>query len=151
MLHKLWKLLLAFYPAEIELYFKYTSVLCTLNMKYISSILLEILCFPNFLTLKNNLILYVLSILWVHQEFSNSYTSSIVWTCFWNAFTFLFWVRSILEVDFLTLKIYIQSSKCNTWSILFELMHFFQTQKCTWGGLSKFKYLIYSNSEVYFK
>ena len=130
-------------------------------------------------------------------------TSSMLWICFWNAFVFLFWVRSILEgtfkiciycqtyltlswwrplsyrnqsidflcksaywflydngfhhervksileVDFLNLKIYIQSLKY-TWSILFELIHFFQTQKYTWGGLSKFMYL-YSNSKVYFK
>ena len=37
------------------------------------------------------------------------YTSSILWTCFWNTFVFLFWVRTILEIDFLHLQIYIQS------------------------------------------
>ena len=129
--------------AILQIYF------CTLNMKYTSSILLEIFWFPKFVTLKNNLNLYVSSILWVHQEFSNNYTSSILWTCFWNAFVFLFWVRSILEVDFLNLKIHIQSLKY-TWSILFKLMHFYQYQNYTYSGLSKFMYL-YLDSEVLFK
>ena len=123
-----------------------------------SSILLEIFWFPKFVTLKNNLNLYVSSILWVHQEFSNNYTSSILWTCFWNAFVFLFWVRSILEVDFQNLCIYCQTQKytlsrlsklTNLHSKLevylkytFELicidLNFFQTQTYTWGGLTKF-------------
>ena len=112
--------------AILQIYF------CTLNMKYTSSILLEIFWFPKFVTLKNNLNLYVSSILWVHQEFSNNYTSSILWTCFWNAFVFLFWVRSILEVDFQNLCIYCQ------------------TQKYTLSRLSKLTNL-HSKLEVYLK
>ena len=37
------------------------------------------------------------------------YTSSMFWTCFWNAFVFLFWVKSILEVGFQNLCIYFQT------------------------------------------
>ena len=39
------------------------------------------------------------------------YTSSILWTCFWNAIVFLFWLRSILKVDFQNLCIYYQTQK----------------------------------------
>ena len=67
--------------AILQIYF------CTLNMRYTSSIFLEIFWFPKFVTLKNNLNLYVSSILWVHQEFSNEvyfkYTLNLFlkWIC----------------------------------------------------------------------
>ena len=58
---------------------------CTLNMKYTASILLEIFWFLKFLTLRNNSNLYVSSILWVHQEFSNEvyfkYTLNLFLKC----------------------------------------------------------------------
>ena len=60
------------------------------------------------------------------------YTSSILWNCFRNAFVFLFWLKSKLEVDFQTLCIYCQ------------------TQKYTWSRLSELK-ILHSNLEVYFK
>ena len=128
--------------AILQIYF------CTLNMKYNLSILLEIFWFPKFVTLKNDWNLHVSSILFVHQEFSNNYTLSILWTCFLNAFVFLFWVRNILwsRISKLTnlhtkIEVYLKYN----WCILFK------TQRYTWGGLSKVMYLIYPNSEVCFK
>ena len=65
--------------AILQIYF------CTLNMRYTSSIFLAIFWFPKFVTLKNNLNLYVSSILWVHQEFSNEvyfkYTLNLFLKC----------------------------------------------------------------------
>ena len=59
-------------------------------MKYTSSILLEKLWFPKFVTLKNNLNLYVSSILWVHPEFSNEvyfkHTLNLFLKCIWVSF-----------------------------------------------------------------
>ena len=59
------------------------------------------------------------------------YTSSILWTCFGNAFVYLFWLRSVLELDFQNLCIYCQ------------------TQSYTWSRLTKPTYL-HSNVEVHF-
>ena len=76
------------------------------------------------------------------KNFVMKYTSSILWTCFWNEFVFLFWVRSILEVYIsrlskLTnlhwkLEVYLYKVYFLNWCI------FFQTQKYTWCGISKF-------------
>ena len=109
--------------------------------------------------MKNNLDLYVSSILWVHQEFSNEIYLNIFWTCFWNAFVFLFWLRSMLEEDFQNLCIYCETQK-HTWSRLSKLTNwhssievylkyiyfldwciYFQTQNYTWGGHPKFIYV----------
>ena len=65
-----------------------------------------------------------------------NYTSSILWTCFWNAFVFLFWVRGILEVDFQNLCIYGQISGADSEVYL--------------SRLSKITNL-HSKVEVYFK
>ena len=113
--------------AILQIYF------CTLKMKYTSSILSEISWFPKFVTLKNNLNLYVSSLLWVHQEFSNElYFKYIFWICFWNEFVFLIWVRIILEVDFQNVRIY------------------YQIHQYTWSRLSKLTNL-HSKLEVYLK
>ena len=89
LLHKLCKVLLVFSPAKIELKFQ-----CTLNMKYTSSIILEIFWLPKFVNLwkelKSSLDLYVSSILWVHQEFSNEVYFKC--TSFWKK------LRSINEL-----------------------------------------------------
>ena len=65
--------------AILQIYF------CILNMKYTSNILLKVFWFPKFVTLKNNLNLYVSSILWVPQEFSNElyfrYTLNVFLKC----------------------------------------------------------------------
>ena len=70
--------------AILQIYF------CTLNMKYTSSILLEIFWFRKFVTLKSNLNLHVSSILWVHQEFSNEvyfkYTLNLFLKCIYISF-----------------------------------------------------------------
>ena len=162
-------LLLVFSPAEIELYI-FQIYFCTLNLKYNSHILLEIFWFPKFVTLKNNINLYVSSILCIHQVFSDElyfkYTLNLFLKCIcisflsqkytWRDFQNMYllsnllnpfmtrrplsyrnqsidflcksmdWflydngfrhemVKSILEVDFLNLKIYIQSLKYTFW------------------------------------
>ena len=85
---------------------------------------------------------------------------------------FIVKLRSILEVDFINLQIYIQSWKYN-WRILFELMHLFfklrsifevdflnlciyiQTHSCiyfqTWKDTWSRPMYLCSNSEVYLK
>ena len=49
-------------------------------------------------------------------------TSSILWTCFWNAFVSLFKLRIILEVDFQNLSIYCQTQNF-AWSRLSRLIN----------------------------
>ena len=118
---------------------------CTLNMKYTSSILLEIFWFPKFVTLKNNLNLYVSSILWVHQEFNSNYTSSILKRGFelhlysflgqkytWSRLSKLTNLHSKLEV-YLKYTFWIDAFFSD--SSIFDLD--FQTQKYTSSRLSK--------------
>ena len=83
---------------------------------------------------------YTWTILEAYFKYTSSYMKYTSTFCklqpytstFWNAIVFHFWVRSILEVDFQNLQIYIQ------------------TQKYTWRGLSKLMCLS-SNFEVYLK
>ena len=103
LLYRLCKLLLVLYPAEIDLYFKYTSV-NTLNMKYTSSIHLEIF--------------WYFEIFWAYFKYTSSY---------------LKYTSSILQVHFNLLKtstLYFNFLKCicisflgqkYTWSRLSKL------------------------------
>ena len=61
-----------------------------------------------------------------------NYASSILWTFFWNAFAFLFWVKSILEEDFLNLQIHIK--------VWIDVYVFSNSEVYSWDALSKFMY-----------
>ena len=130
--------------AILQMYF------CTLNMKYASSILLEKSRFLKFVTLNNNLDLYVWSIYFESiKNLVMKYTSIILWTCFWNEFVFLFWVRSILEVDFQNVCIYCQTHKYN-WNRLSKLTNLHSKLEV----YLKYTFWIdafFSNSEVYLR
>ena len=84
-LHKLYKLLLVTFFC---LNWAILQIYCT-HMKYTLSIILKIFWFPKFVNfvkkLKNNLNLYVSSILWVHQQFCNKayfkYTLNLFLKC----------------------------------------------------------------------
>ena len=90
---------------------------CTLNMKYTASILLEIFWFLKFLTLRNNLNLYVSSILWVHQEFSNEVYFKYILNMFLKRICISFLGQKYTQVDFQNLCIYCQtqSQKYTFW------------------------------------
>ena len=126
--------------AILQIYFFF------LNMRYTSSIFLAIFWFPKFVTLKNNLNLYVSSILWVHQEFSNEvyfkYTLNLFLKYIWISFLGQKYTWSSVKVTNIhsKLELYLKYT--------FWIDAFFCKLKYTWGALSKFMYL-YSNSEVY--
>ena len=78
--------------AILQIYF------CTLNMKHTSSILLEIFWLSKFATLWKQLkryrfVSFNYTLIESIKKLVMKCTSGIPWTCFRNAFVFLFWVR----------------------------------------------------------
>ena len=146
-------------------------------MKYTSSILLEKFWFPKFVTLKNNLNLYVSRILWV-QEFSNEvyfkYTLNLLLKCIcisflgqkctWSRLSklanlhsrlelylkYLFWIDAFFsnsEVEMDFLNLFIFKLKSILLVDFLNRYIYFQTWKYT-RGRPILMYLC-SNSEVY--